>query len=161
LRYFEFKSSNAETNNMVNYVVSDEELDEFTNKLKMFETTEHITRFLRFVRCSTTPPTEKERNEQMLASLAEQWKKLAKENEAAMTTLLGTLFPDLDPALDRETDTMDLQCPLCLHFKVAWVGDCGHMTCHTCTLKNIKEAKTNCMVCGSRWMSQPLRRCHF
>ena len=146
---------------MVNYVVSEEELEEFVGKLKMFETTEHVNRFLRFVRCSTLPLTEKERNEQMLISLAEQWKTLAKENEKTLSSLLQTLFPDLDPALDRETDTMELQCPLCLHFKVAWVGECGHMTCHTCALKNIKESRTKCTICGSPWMLQPLRRCHF
>ncbi len=146
---------------MVNYVVSEEELDEFVNKLKMFETTEHVSRFLRFVRCSTLPPSEKERNEQILMNLAEQWKTLAKENEKTLSFLLGTLLPDLDPALDRETDTAELQCPSCLHFKVAWVGECGHMACHTCTLKSIKQSRTTCTVCGSPWMLQPLRRCHF
>ena len=159
--YFGLKGSGAESNNMVNYVVSEEELEEFVNKLKMFETTEHVSRFLRFVRCSTLPPTERERNEQTLVRLASQWKSLAKEKETALTSLLETLFPGLDPALDREADTIETQCPSCLHFKVAWVGECGHMACHTCTLNMIKESRSKCTVCGSQWMLQPLRRCHF
>tara|TARA_Y100000385_G_scaffold171077_1_gene177227 strand:+ start:463 stop:903 length:441 start_codon:yes stop_codon:yes gene_type:complete len=146
---------------MVNYIVSDEELEEFVGKLEMFETTEHVNRFLRFVKCSTVPPTAKERDEQVLVSLAEQWKSLAKENEKTASSLIRTLFKDLDPALDTETDVMDLQCPACLHFKVAWVGDCGHMLCHTCALKRIKESRTKCIVCNSQWISQPIRRCYF
>ncbi len=146
---------------MVNYVVSEEELDDFVRKLSMFETTEHVSRFLRFVRCSTVPPSEKERDSQMLLGLAEQWKALATQNGKIVSGLIDELFPGLDPALDREAETMEIQCPCCLHFKVAWVGECGHMACHTCTLKNIKESRFNCVVCQSRWVSAPLRRCHF
>ena len=116
---------------MVNYVVSEEELDDFVRKLSMFETTEHVSRFLRFVRCSTVPPSEKERDSQMLLGLAEQWKALATQNGKIVSGLIDWLFPGLDPAMDSEAETMDIQCPCCLHFNLhgrrVWTYGMSHL----------------------------------
>ena len=146
---------------MVNFCVSSDELQCFVARLESIETSEHLSRLLRFLKDHKAVPTGSEKREHEALILAERWRQMATKNLDALDNFLMTLLPELDTDMDIEASDARLQCGVCLHNQVVFAGECGHMTCHRCTLELIRASRVKCPTCNSKWLVSPLRKCYF